>query len=162
MSTPRTSRRTIARPWVALTLALSAATLAACSGGSGPTPAAPGTSATDAPSSPSPNGGPSTTEAAPESPSSSVLQVTETEYTIQLSQRELAAGTYTFEVSNEGGATHTLVIEDASGTEVAASEVIPPGGSGTVEVDLQPGEYVVYCSVADHRGRGMELAVTVL
>ena len=54
-----------------------------------------------------------------------------------------------------------LVIEDASGAEVAASEVIAPGQSGTVEVSLQPGEYVFYCSIGNHREMGMEVAVTV-
>jgi plastocyanin len=156
--TTRLSHRRIARPGAALTLSLSAAVLVACSGGSDPS-SAPGTSAgTETPSSSSS----STAESAPEAPSASVLQATETDFTIELSQRELTAGTYTIEVTNEGRATHDLVVEDAGGKDVAASEVIPPGASGTVDVDLQPGEYVVYCSIGNHRGMGMELAVTVV
>ncbi len=162
MPTTRLFHRRIARPGAALTLSLSAAVLVACSGGSDPS-SAPGTSAgTDTPSSSSSNGGPSTADGSPEAPSSSVLQATETDFAIQLSQRELTAGTYTIEVTNEGRATHDLVVEDAGGKDVAASEVIPPGASGTVDVDLQPGEYVVYCSIGNHRGMGMELAVTVV
>jgi uncharacterized cupredoxin-like copper-binding protein len=30
-----------------------------------------------------------------------------------------------------------------------------------VEVSLQPGEYVFYCSIGNHREMGMEVAVTV-
>ncbi|WP_157936786.1 cupredoxin domain-containing protein [Geodermatophilus chilensis] len=162
MPTTRLSHRRIARPGAALTLSLSAAVLVACSGGADPS-SAPGTSAsTDAPSPSASAGAPGSTEASPEAPSSSVLQATETDFAIELSKTELAAGTHTIEVVNEGGATHDLVVENADGEDVAASEVIPPGGSGTVEVDLQPGEYVVYCSIANHRGMGMELAVTVV
>lgn len=161
MSTPRTFRRTVARPGVALTLALSAATLAACSGGADPTYAqAPSTSA-DAPPSAGPSGGAGTADSSPEAPSAPVVQVTETEFTIELSGTELAAGTTTFAVTNEGQASHNLVIESADGKELAATEIAPPGGSGTVQVDLPPGEYVVYCAVGNHRGLGMERAVTV-
>jgi plastocyanin len=158
----RLSHRQVARPGVAFTLALSAAALVACSGGSDPSSAYGTSTSTDAPSSSSPSGGPSTADSSPEAPSSSVLQATETDFAIELSQRELSAGTYTIEVTNEGQATHDLVVEDAGGEDVAASEVIAPGGSDTVEVDLQPGEYVVYCSIGNHRGMGMEVAVTVV
>jgi plastocyanin len=79
-----------------------------------------------------------------------------------MAETELSAGTYTIEVTNEGQASHDLVVEGPDGEDVAATEILPPGASGTVEVTLEPGEYVFYCSVGPHRGMGMELPVTVL
>lgn len=162
MSAARPFPRRVARPMAALTLALSAATLVACSGGSESSSAPSPSSTADAPSSAGSSAGPSSTGTAPQAPSSSVLQAGETDFAIELSQTDLEAGTYTIEVANEGAASHDLVIEDAAGAEVAASEVISPSGSGTVEVELQPGQYVFYCSIGNHRAMGMELAVTVV
>jgi uncharacterized cupredoxin-like copper-binding protein len=79
---------------------------------------------------------------------------------IELSKDSLSAGTYTFEVVNEGSGTHDFVVE-RDGNDVAGTENIAPGASTTLTVDLEPGEYVFYCSVADHRAMGMEVTVTV-
>ena len=86
----------------------------------------------------------------------------ETDFAIELAQTEVEAGTYSIEVVNEGGATHDLVVESPEGEDVAASETIAPGDSGMVEVTLEPGEYVFYCSIGTHRAMGMELVVTVV
>lgn len=161
MAANRLPHRRIAKPGFASVLALSAAALVACAGGSEPS-SAPGTSAaTDAPSSAGSGAAPGTGGSSPEAPSSSAVQATETDFAIDLSETELAAGTTTFEVTNQGQASHDLVVESADGKDLAATEILPPGKSGTVEVDLPPGEYVVYCSVGNHRGIGMELEVTV-
>ena len=52
-----------------------------------------------------------------------------------------------------------LVARD--GADVAASETVGPGASTTLTVDLEPGEYVFYCSVGNHRSMGMEVPVQV-
>jgi plastocyanin len=49
---------------------------------------------------------------------------------------------------------HDWVLE---GVEGAATDVIQPGQSDTVEFDAPaPGEYAFYCSVPGHRDRGMQ------
>ncbi len=165
MSVNRLAHRRIAKPGFASVLALSAAALVACSGGSEPSSAPNAPSSAEAPSSASSeapsSAGSSTGGSSAEAPSSSAVQATETDFAIELSKTELAAGTTTFEVTNGGQATHDLVVESADGTDIGATEIFPPGGSGTLDVDLPPGEYVVYCSVGNHRGAGMELEVTV-
>ena len=148
---PSSPARRTSRVGAAVAVALTMGALTSCSGGAD-TPAAGTSAAEQAPSS----------SAGPDSPSSSTLQATEADFSIDLSDSELEAGTYTVEVANEGGATHDLVVEDADGNDVAATEAIPPGGSGTVEVTLEPGEYAFYCSVGNHRGMGMEVTVTVV
>ena len=72
----------------------------------------------------------------------------------------LAAGPTIFEVMNNGQMMHNLEIE-GQGIEAMLDEDLNPGESGTMEVDLVPGEYVAYCPVADHRERGMEMTLTV-
>jgi uncharacterized cupredoxin-like copper-binding protein len=163
--TTRLSPRRIGRPGLASVLAVSASALVACSGGSEPSSAPSAPSSAEAPSSASSeapsSAGSGTGSSSAEAPSASVVQATETDFAIELSETELAAGTTTFEVTNEGQSSHDFVVESADGKDLAATEILPPGKSGTVEVDLPPGEYVVYCSVANHRSLGMELEITV-
>lgn len=68
-------------------------------------------------------------------PSPSVVQATETEFAIEFSETELAAGTTTFAVTNEGEASPNLVVASADGKNLAATEIAPPGGSCTVRTD---------------------------
>jgi uncharacterized cupredoxin-like copper-binding protein len=79
---------------------------------------------------------------------------------IQLSEDSFTAGIYTFEVTNTGSMRHDFVVEQ-DGEDVASTDVLQPGESTTLEVDLTPGEYVFYCSVGAHRAAGMETTVTV-
>jgi len=91
---------------------------------------------------------------------SETVSVTEGEMFIELSEDSYSAGTYTFEVTNTGNMPHDFVVEQG-GSDVAATEVLRPGQSATLEVELAPGDYVFYCSVGSHRAAGMEVAVTV-
>ena len=88
------------------------------------------------------------------------ITATEADFSITLDSDQLTPGDYTIEVVNDGGASHDLVVE-RDGEDVAESEMIAPGESGTVEVTLEPGEYVFYCSVGNHRAMGMEITVEV-
>ena len=155
------SSRPLARPAATLTGVLLVLVLTSCSPGSDTSAGADAPVSEATPTVPSQTGGADAT-AGSEAPSATVLQVTEVDFAIELPEGELPAGSYTIEVANEGSASHDLVIEDASGTDVAASEVLAPGTSGTVEVELSPGEYVFYCSVGNHRAMGMEVPVTVV
>jgi plastocyanin len=138
------------------------AALAACGGGSddegsvaATSSAAPTSTDTAAPSSAA--GG------ASDAGSSDVQAITATEadFSISLDQDTLPAGDYEITVANDGRANHDLVVE-RDGNDVAGTDgVITPGGTGTFTVTLEPGEYVFYCSVGNHRTMGMELTVQV-
>ena len=65
-----------------------------------------------------------------------------------------AAGKVTFTVSNDGQQTHALEVE-GNGVE-EETESIAAGESGTLTVDLEPGEYEFYCPIDGHREQGME------
>jgi uncharacterized cupredoxin-like copper-binding protein len=134
--------------------------LSSCAGDAdSPSSAAPSSTAQQ-PETPTPEG--SDAESDAPSAEDGALSASLVDFAVELPEEELAAGSYTIEVTNDGSASHDLVIEDADGSEVAASEVMSPGQSGTLEVDLAAGEYVFYCSVGNHRGMGMEIAVTVV
>ena len=140
-------------------LAVALAALTACGGDDGGTGAAATTSAA-APSSAEESAPGSAAGTPAEGTDSQTLTATEGEMYIEVSSGDLSAGSYTIEVLNEGTATHDFVVE-RDGEEVAATDTIAPGSSTTLEVDLEPGEYVFYCSIANHRDMGMEVTVTV-
>lgn len=154
-----------ARHAAPLVLALGIALLSGCSGDEGTTDAAASSSA------PSSSAATSSAEAstpassapassAPAEAQSETVAVTEGEMFIQLSEDSFTAGIYTFEVTNTGSMRHDFVVEQ-DGEDVASTDVLQPGESTTLEVDLTPGEYVFYCSVGAHRAAGMEVTVTV-
>ena len=139
-------------------LALTVGALTACSGGD----ETAGTATTSAAAPTSSAAESATGSAAPtsEAAESETVTATEGEMFIRLSEDSFTAGSYTFEVANEGSATHDFVVE-RDGSDVAGTETLAPGGSTTLTVDLEPGEYVFYCSVGNHRAMGMEVTVTV-
>jgi plastocyanin len=70
------------------------------------------------------------------------------------------AGNVTVEFNNPQALTHDVAIEDSSGKEVGATELIADG-SDTTTVDLKPGTYTYFCTVPGHREAGMEGTLTV-
>jgi uncharacterized cupredoxin-like copper-binding protein len=132
------------------------AALTACGGGDDGDATATTSAATS-----TPEGGESTPTGGTSAPAETQsITATEADFSITLDRDDLTAGAYDIEVVNDGSATHDLVVE-RDGDDVAESEDIAPGASTTLTVTLEPGEYVFYCSIGNHRAMGMELTVTV-
>ena len=72
----------------------------------------------------------------------------------------LAAGTYTFHVSNSGPLGHNLTI-DGPGVSDATTGTFNAGGTADLTVTLKDGTYEFYCSVPGHKELGMDATVTV-
>jgi uncharacterized cupredoxin-like copper-binding protein len=68
-------------------------------------------------------------------------------------------GAYTFEATNNGQTEHALEIE-GSGVE-EETDTLAPGEKGTVTVELEMGEYEMYCPIDSHRDRGMSGSIDV-
>jgi plastocyanin len=132
---------------------VAAAILTACGGNDSGDGAAGTSTSSSAAATGSPSGG--SGAAAAQS-----LTATEGDFTISLDTTAMAPGAYAVQVVNDGNATHDLVIEQ-DGTKLAGSDKIGPGQSTTLEVTLEPGTYVFYCSIGNHRAMGMEQTVTV-
>jgi plastocyanin len=88
------------------------------------------------------------------------VAVSAVDFAFEMDSTEFAAGELTIELTNEGGATHDLVVE-RDGEDVAEVEDLDPGASASTTVELEPGEYIFYCSIGNHRAMGMEVTVTV-
>jgi len=101
-----------------------------------------------------------TTTSAPTAGGGTHIAVTETEFSIRLPSSNLTPGSYTFAVENTGNAPHDLVIK-GPGVDSVRTQVLEKGAKGEVTVALQPGTYEVWCSVGNHRSRGMETTITV-
>jgi uncharacterized cupredoxin-like copper-binding protein len=90
----------------------------------------------------------------------STVQVTAKDYTLSLSTTSFSTGKYTFQMANDGNATHAIEI-DGPGVEDQKSDTAGPGGSASLSVTLQNGKYTIYCPVGNHRAMGMQTTFTV-
>lgn len=88
------------------------------------------------------------------------VDVTETEFTIELSEPSLAPGEYTFAIANEGAAPHNLAIS-GPGVDEEISDTIDGGQSGELRLTLEDGTYTLWCAVGNHRAQGMETTIEV-
>ena len=70
------------------------------------------------------------------------------------------AGSATIDFDNPSSTGHDVTIEDKSGNEVAATDVITDD-TATATADLKAGTYTFFCSVDAHRQAGMEGTLTV-
>ncbi len=82
-----------------------------------------------------------------------------TEYEIEM-PTSLPAGSQTFSVTNNGTTEHNFEVE-GQGIEEAFETNLEPGVNQTMQLDLAPGTYEVYCPVGNHREQGMETQLTV-
>ena len=91
--------------------------------------------------------------------SPTTVTATETEFKIALPKTTVPAGSYTFEVKNDGNIDHDLVVKGNGVDE--KTPTIAAGKTATLKVDLKPGTYDVYCSIPGHKQAGMDLKLTV-
>lgn len=88
------------------------------------------------------------------------VKISEVDFKIKPANPSVEPGTVTFEISNDGKAPHALEVEGPAGE--VETDTIAAGESTTLEVDLsEPGSYVMYCPVGNHREQGMEGEVRV-
>jgi|SRR5215213_4130597 len=93
--------------------------------------------------------------------SASTLEVVadESELAYKESSLEVDAGDVTIDFDNPSPIGHDVSIEK-DGEEVGATEVITESKDSTT-IELEPGDYVFFCSVPGHREAGMEGPLTV-
>jgi uncharacterized cupredoxin-like copper-binding protein len=72
----------------------------------------------------------------------------------------LSAGSRAFRVTNNGTTEHNFEVE-GQGIEEEFETNLSPGETQTMQLNLEPGTYEVYCPVANHREQGMEIQITV-
>jgi plastocyanin len=88
------------------------------------------------------------------------LEIVETEFALEPADVSVdAAGTTTIRVVNNGELPHALEV-DGEGIEEETEE-IAPGESAELTVELEQGEYELYCPIGNHRDQGMEGTLVV-
>jgi hypothetical protein len=80
------------------------------------------------------------------------------EYAIHLPDT-LPAGPIAFNVENGGKEKHAFEIE-GNGIEEKTHE-LSAGSTESLQVELRPGTYTIYCPVNGHAGKGMKKTLTV-
>jgi uncharacterized cupredoxin-like copper-binding protein len=108
------------------------------------------------------------------------VEVTESDFSLELGKTSAPAGKVTFAVHNDGPSVHEFVVfktdlapdalpKDDNG-DVAESDTFAPvdeiediakGADPTLEVDLAAGKYVVICNLPGHYRQGMSASLTV-
>ncbi len=89
------------------------------------------------------------------------MQVVAREFSLSLSRTHLKPGPALIELANFGQDPHDLRLQRLGARHIAGTPVIAPGSRAELAVTLLPGRYSVWCSVADHRARGMRATLIV-
>ena len=89
------------------------------------------------------------------------VQVIAQEFAFSLSRRTIKTGDAIVELVNQGQDAHDLRMQRNGGTRVYTWPVVQAGKYADREYRLLPGVYVLWCSVADHRQRGMSAILVV-
>lgn len=93
------------------------------------------------------------------------------EFAMDPSISSFEAGSIELDVTNTGEYGHTLVITDSNGHVISAGDVIGPGDTAQLSVDLAAGRYSFTCrivaqddegNVIDHYEQGMTADVVVV
>lgn len=87
----------------------------------------------------------------------SATDATLSEWRLELGQDTVPAGRVTLRATNRGQYEHALEVE--GGGQEWETERIRPGQDATLQVELQPGTYEVYCPVEDTHGNHERLGM---
>src|SRR5207245_9578609 len=109
-----------------------------------------------------------------------VVDVTERDFAISVSQRQIAAGTVVFRATNRGPDSHELIVtrvrdrklplrsdgltlseEELQKSIVGTLEPGQPNSVRELRVRLSPGRYVLFCNMYGHFMGGMRADVVV-
>jgi hypothetical protein len=102
-----------------------------------------------------------TTLAVALAPAPARLQVSADEFRYALSRPALPAGAAIVELVNYGEDEHDLRLRRVGGTRTYRIGRVRPGLVGGLETRFAPGRFRLWCSVADHRRRGMVATLVV-
>ena len=94
-------------------------------------------------------------------PTPARLGVSASEFHLVLSRPSVNAGVVEIELQNVGEDPHDVRIRRVGGTHTFAIRLTKPGARRSVELNLRPGRFRLWCSVADHRALGMEALLRV-
>ena len=92
---------------------------------------------------------------APNAAAPARLGVSAKEFSFSLSRTTLRRGPAVIELDNFGEDVHDLRLRRVGGARTYGVPVTKPGKRAELDVRLRAGRYRLWCSLADHRARGM-------
>jgi uncharacterized cupredoxin-like copper-binding protein len=91
------------------------------------------------------------------------MQVTALEFQFRLSRPQLRSGRWSIiELVNLGQDEHDLRMRRIGGTRTYGIKTVLPGQRRYLAAKLRVGRYNLWCSIADHKARGMRAQLKVL
>ena len=94
--------------------------------------------------------------------SNPVIEVKLDEYGMDVEGAEdLKPGPAVIEITNNGKEEHSFVFEGTDTVE-RLEENIKPGETKTMNVNLEPASYNVYCPIDNHKNKGMASVINVV
>lgn len=90
------------------------------------------------------------------------VQVAADEFRLTLSRLKIKAGPAIVQLANFGEDPHDLKFRRAGGTRTYAIAETAPGEDRDLEVRLLAGRFTLWCSIGDHRKRGMKATLLVV
>jgi hypothetical protein len=89
------------------------------------------------------------------------VQVAADEFRYSLSRPSIKAGPAIVQLVNYGEDEHDLRLRRNGGSRIYHVGKVRPGGLAELETRLLPGRFTLWCSLADHRSRGMSATLLV-
>lgn len=89
------------------------------------------------------------------------VQVSADEFGLALSRTSIRSGTAIIELVNFGEDDHDLALRRVGGSRTYRVGLVRPGETGELETRLRAGRFVLWCTLADHRARGMGASIRV-
>jgi uncharacterized cupredoxin-like copper-binding protein len=94
-------------------------------------------------------------------PAPARVQVGADEFRYSLSRQSIVAGPAIVQLVNYGEDEHDLRLRRQGGTRVYRIGTVRPGRLAELEARFRPGRFTLWCSLADHRARGMRATLVV-
>lgn len=94
-------------------------------------------------------------------PAPARVQVVAKEYSFALSRLHVKHGAAVIELANFGQDPHDLRLQRVGARHIAGLGVVAPGERADLSLNLAPGRYSLWCSVANHRALGMRATLIV-
>ena len=88
-------------------------------------------------------------------------QVSAAEFNLALSRTSIRSGAAIVELVNYGEDDHDLALRRLGGTRTYRIGLVHPGETAELETRLRAGRFVLWCTLADHRARGMRASLRV-
>ena len=89
------------------------------------------------------------------------IQVGADEFSYSLSRQSIKPGPVIVQLVNYGEDEHDLRLRRTGGTRTYRIGKVRPGGVAELEARFLPGRFTLWCSLADHRRRGMSATLVV-